>query len=219
MATQNQPIPVDLLSSRCLCGGRHMCRLMLYLGPETRLSSLIVEPRHSLIRQSVHSEEREEPLNGDGFGIGWYASEHELGARRVPLDHAGLEQPQPAEPGARRRRATACSRTCARRRSRAASTRRTAIRFAGVSICACTTATSATFGSCAASCSLPFATTRSATSTAARTPSTSLRCSSTRCSGTTSRDPALRMAQALARAISRALELVRSSGRRAATAT
>jgi predicted glutamine amidotransferase len=51
---------------------------MLYLGPETRLSSLIVEPRHSLIRQSVHSEEREEPLNGDGFGIGWYASEHSL---------------------------------------------------------------------------------------------------------------------------------------------
>jgi glutamine amidotransferase len=47
---------------------------MLYLGPETRLSSLIVEPKHSLIRQSVHSEEREEPLNGDGFGIGWYAN-------------------------------------------------------------------------------------------------------------------------------------------------
>jgi predicted glutamine amidotransferase len=53
-----------------------MCRLMLYLGPETRLSSLIVEPKHSLIRQSVHSQEREEPLNGDGFGIGWYAHEH-----------------------------------------------------------------------------------------------------------------------------------------------
>jgi predicted glutamine amidotransferase len=40
------------------------------------LSALIVEPEHSLIRQSVHSKEREEPLNGDGFGIGWYASEH-----------------------------------------------------------------------------------------------------------------------------------------------
>jgi len=53
-----------------------MCRLMLYLGPSARLSSLIVEPGHSLIRQSVHSQEREEPLNGDGFGIGWYASEH-----------------------------------------------------------------------------------------------------------------------------------------------
>jgi glutamine amidotransferase len=53
-----------------------MCRLMLYLGPETRLSALVVEPDHSLIRQSVHSKEREEPLNGDGFGIGWYARAH-----------------------------------------------------------------------------------------------------------------------------------------------
>ena len=53
-----------------------MCRLMLYLGPETRLSSLIIEPTHSLIRQSTHSREREEPLNGDGFGVGWYATEH-----------------------------------------------------------------------------------------------------------------------------------------------
>ena len=49
-----------------------MCRFVLYLGPRTRLSSLIVDPHHSLIRQSVHSREREEPLNGDGFGIGWY---------------------------------------------------------------------------------------------------------------------------------------------------
>ena len=49
---------------------------MLYLGPETRLSSLIIEPTHSLIRQSTHSREREEPLNGDGFGIGWYAPDH-----------------------------------------------------------------------------------------------------------------------------------------------
>ncbi len=53
-----------------------MCRLMLYLGPETRLSSLIIEPTHSLIRQSTHSREREEPLNGDGFGIGWYSPDH-----------------------------------------------------------------------------------------------------------------------------------------------
>ena len=52
-----------------------MCRFVLYLGPRTRLSSLIVDPNHSLIRQSVHSAEREEPLNGDGFGIGWYANE------------------------------------------------------------------------------------------------------------------------------------------------
>ncbi len=49
---------------------------MLYLGPEARLSSLIIEPTHSLIRQSTHSLEREEPLNGDGFGVGWYARDH-----------------------------------------------------------------------------------------------------------------------------------------------
>ena len=52
-----------------------MCRFVLYLGPPTRLSSLVIEPGHSLIRQSTHSNEREEPLNGDGFGIGWYANE------------------------------------------------------------------------------------------------------------------------------------------------
>ncbi|MEZ4414393.1 MAG: class II glutamine amidotransferase [Gemmatimonadota bacterium] len=52
-----------------------MCRFTLYLGPPIRLSSLLLEPAHSLIRQSTHSREREEPLNGDGFGVGWYAPE------------------------------------------------------------------------------------------------------------------------------------------------
>ncbi len=50
-----------------------MCRFLLYQGPTIRLSSLITEPAHSLIHQSVHSKEREEPLNGDGFGLAWYA--------------------------------------------------------------------------------------------------------------------------------------------------
>ncbi len=50
-----------------------MCRFTLYLGPPIRLSTLITEPEHSLIRQSYHAQERSEPLNGDGFGIGWYA--------------------------------------------------------------------------------------------------------------------------------------------------
>lgn len=49
-----------------------MCRFTLYLGPPIKLSSLLLEPSHSLIRQSIHSNEREEPLNGDGFGVGWY---------------------------------------------------------------------------------------------------------------------------------------------------
>jgi ergothioneine biosynthesis protein EgtC len=52
-----------------------MCRLTMYMGPPIRLSSLLLEPDHSLIRQSTHSREREEPLNGDGFGVGWYAHE------------------------------------------------------------------------------------------------------------------------------------------------
>ncbi|MBL9079623.1 MAG: class II glutamine amidotransferase [Planctomycetes bacterium] len=52
-----------------------MCRFTLYLGPSIRLSSLVVEPKHSIIDQSCHSSAQEEPLNGDGFGIAWYAPE------------------------------------------------------------------------------------------------------------------------------------------------
>lgn len=50
-----------------------MCRFAAYLGPEIYISSLVTEPKHSLIHQSYHAKERIEPLNGDGFGIGWYA--------------------------------------------------------------------------------------------------------------------------------------------------
>ncbi len=50
-----------------------MCRFTLYLGPTIRLASLVVEPKHSIIDQSAHSRDQEEPLNGDGFGIAWYA--------------------------------------------------------------------------------------------------------------------------------------------------
>ena len=54
-----------------------MCRFTLYLGPPIRLESLLIDPSHSLILQSFHSAEREEPLNGDGFGVGWYAPDHQ----------------------------------------------------------------------------------------------------------------------------------------------
>jgi len=50
-----------------------MCRFVLYLGEEISVSSLVTEPENSIIHQSFHSHEREEPLNGDGFGLGWYA--------------------------------------------------------------------------------------------------------------------------------------------------
>lgn len=52
-----------------------MCRFVLYRGAEITLSSLVTEPANSLIHQSFHSHEREEPLNGDGFGIAWYVPE------------------------------------------------------------------------------------------------------------------------------------------------
>lgn len=52
-----------------------MCRFLIYLGPPLALSQLVTEPTHSLIRQSFRSAEREEPLNGDGFGVAWYVPE------------------------------------------------------------------------------------------------------------------------------------------------
>ncbi len=52
-----------------------MCRFVLYHGEEIRISSLVTVPLNSLIHQSFDNQEREEPLNGDGFGIGWYAPE------------------------------------------------------------------------------------------------------------------------------------------------
>jgi predicted glutamine amidotransferase len=49
-----------------------MCRLVAYHGPAIELDELLYKPGHSIIKQSVASEEREEPLNGDGWGVGWY---------------------------------------------------------------------------------------------------------------------------------------------------
>ena len=52
-----------------------MCRFVGYLGAGILLADLISRPENSLIRQSYKSRERSEPLNGDGFGVGWYAPE------------------------------------------------------------------------------------------------------------------------------------------------
>lgn len=50
-----------------------MCRFVLYMGPPITLDLLTTRPEHSIIRQSFQARMREEPLNGDGFGIAWYA--------------------------------------------------------------------------------------------------------------------------------------------------
>jgi glutamine amidotransferase len=52
-----------------------MCRLMAYVGSPIIIDKLLYQPKNSLVNQSVSAKEIEEPLNGDGFGIGWYAPE------------------------------------------------------------------------------------------------------------------------------------------------
>jgi predicted glutamine amidotransferase len=52
-----------------------MCRFTFYYGPALPIASLVTEPENSLINQSHHAREREEPLNGDGFGVVWYGGD------------------------------------------------------------------------------------------------------------------------------------------------
>lgn len=52
-----------------------MCRHLAYLGPPVTLSSLVLEPPHSLLRQSYAPADMRGggTVNADGFGVGWYA--------------------------------------------------------------------------------------------------------------------------------------------------
>ncbi len=54
-----------------------MCRIVAYLGEgEVPLSSLVLEPKHSLLVQSYAPREMMSGVvNADGFGCGWYAPE------------------------------------------------------------------------------------------------------------------------------------------------
>lgn len=52
-----------------------MCRFLAYRGAPIAMDKLLYQPRNSLVRQSFKARELEEPLNGDGFGIGWYQRE------------------------------------------------------------------------------------------------------------------------------------------------
>ncbi len=48
---------------------------MTYIGTPVIIDKLLYQPKNSLVNQSINAREIEEPLNGDGFGIGWYAKE------------------------------------------------------------------------------------------------------------------------------------------------
>ncbi len=49
-----------------------MCRFLAYKGSPIVLYELLYKPKNSLIHQSYHALERRDPVNADGFGVGWY---------------------------------------------------------------------------------------------------------------------------------------------------
>jgi glutamine amidotransferase len=59
-----------------------MCRHLAYLGTEEPLGSVLVDPAHSLYRQSwAPRHQRNGTVNADGFGVGWYAEGDPVPAR------------------------------------------------------------------------------------------------------------------------------------------
>ncbi|MYS72234.1 class II glutamine amidotransferase, partial [Streptomyces sp. SID5926] len=52
-----------------------MCRWLAYSGTPVLLESLLYQPEHSLIDQSLHARMGVETTNGDGFGVGWFGPE------------------------------------------------------------------------------------------------------------------------------------------------
>lgn len=84
-----------------------MCRMTIYKGLSLEqsilLSDLIVNPNHSIIRQSYSCQERfhdtglPPQLNADGFGIGWYAE---------PMYQAKLQVDEVLSPQTKRRKRT-----------------------------------------------------------------------------------------------------------------
>ncbi|GMG19107.1 unnamed protein product [Ambrosiozyma monospora] len=58
-----------------------MCRFLIYKGRDPMLlSNLLTKPAHSIINQSFDCRLRIDhaPVNGDGFGVGYYISENEI---------------------------------------------------------------------------------------------------------------------------------------------
>ena len=62
-----------------------MCRWLAYAGDPIYLETLVTQPSHSLIDQSQNAIEAKAPINGDGFGLGWYDSRPEPGLFREVL--------------------------------------------------------------------------------------------------------------------------------------
>lgn len=52
-----------------------MCRWLAYVGPPLLTAELVFDARHSIVAQSLSSSLGAETVNGDGFGLGWYATD------------------------------------------------------------------------------------------------------------------------------------------------
>jgi len=59
-----------------------MCRWLAYTGSPVLIEDLLYKPEHSLIVQSMHARLGVEPMNGDGFGVGWYDDQETPGLFR-----------------------------------------------------------------------------------------------------------------------------------------
>ena len=60
-----------------------MCRHLAYVGPEVALADVLLDPPHSLLRQSWAPLDMRQggTINADGFGVGWYPFPGGDGAR------------------------------------------------------------------------------------------------------------------------------------------
>jgi glutamine amidotransferase len=59
-----------------------VCRHLAYLGPPVPIRALVVDPPHSLLRQSwAPRRQQHGTVNADGFGVGWYADGDPIPAR------------------------------------------------------------------------------------------------------------------------------------------
>ena len=57
-----------------------MCRHAIYLGKEIYLNQLVVDPEHSLLKQSYEPKELQEAkINADGYGVGWITKDGQTG--------------------------------------------------------------------------------------------------------------------------------------------
>ena len=68
-----------------------MCRFVAYLGNPILLETLVCQPRHSLMRQSLHAAQARTEAHADGFGVGWYGDRAEPSVYRDATPAASNE--------------------------------------------------------------------------------------------------------------------------------